>query len=130
MNERKDPNIWPGLTYLDPVAARTWLQSLGFEPGIVVDGDGPGEVVHSEMLWPGGGRVMISSECKVDKTFTNPPGTSGVYVVVDDPDAVYARARRIDATMVRELREEDYGSRGFSIADPEGNTWSFGTYAG
>ncbi len=28
------------------------------------------------------------------------------------------------------MREEDYGSRGFSIADPEGNIWSVGTYAG
>jgi uncharacterized glyoxalase superfamily protein PhnB len=28
------------------------------------------------------------------------------------------------------MREEDYGSRGFSIADPDGNVWSFGTYSG
>jgi uncharacterized glyoxalase superfamily protein PhnB len=31
---------------------------------------------------------------------------------------------------VRGLRDEDYGSRGFSVLDPEGNIWSFGTYAG
>jgi uncharacterized glyoxalase superfamily protein PhnB len=34
------------------------------------------------------------------------------------------------ATVVREMREEDYGSRGFSVADPEGNVWSIGTYRG
>jgi uncharacterized glyoxalase superfamily protein PhnB len=28
------------------------------------------------------------------------------------------------------MEDTDYGSRGFSIADEEGNRWSFGTYAG
>jgi uncharacterized glyoxalase superfamily protein PhnB len=28
------------------------------------------------------------------------------------------------------MRDEDYGSRGFTARDPEGVTWSFGTYAG
>ena len=28
------------------------------------------------------------------------------------------------------LRDEDYGSRGFTVKDPEGNIWSFGTYRG
>ncbi|GAA1073850.1 VOC family protein [Tsukamurella spumae] len=127
---RKDINIWPGITCDDPLAEREWLRRLGFEDGILVEGDGDGEVVHSEMLWPDGGRVMVSSLCKVDKTFTNPPGTSGVYVVVHDPDAVYARAQELGARLVRDMAEEDYGSKGFSVADPEGNTWSFGTYAG
>ena len=30
--------------------------------------------------------------------------------------------------IVVELRDEDYGSRGYSARDPEGNLWSFGTY--
>ena len=28
-----------------------------------------------------------------------------------------------------ELTDTDYGSRDFSVRDPEGNVWSFGTYA-
>jgi uncharacterized glyoxalase superfamily protein PhnB len=28
------------------------------------------------------------------------------------------------------MRDEDYGSTGFVVADPEGNLWSFGTYRG
>ena len=32
------------------------------------------------------------------------------------------------AELVRELRDEDYGSRGYTARDPEGNLWSFGTY--
>ena len=34
------------------------------------------------------------------------------------------------AEIVAPLVDEDYGSRGFSVADPEGNIWSFGTYDG
>ena len=33
-------------------------------------------------------------------------------------------------TLLSWLRDEDYGSRGFSVLDPEGNIWSFGTYHG
>ena len=28
------------------------------------------------------------------------------------------------------MRDEDYGSTGFSVRDPEDNIWSFGTYGG
>ncbi|MDF0531566.1 glyoxalase [Tsukamurella sp. 8F] len=130
METKKDFNIWVGLTYDDPLRARKWLAALGFEEGILVEGDGPGEVIHSEMLWPEGGRVMIHSACKQDTTFSAPTGAGNLYVVVTDPDSVFARAEALGAEVVRPMREEDYGSRGFSIADAEGNKWSFGTYAG
>ncbi len=57
-------------------------------------------------------------------------GSGSYYVVTDEPDAVYERAMKAGADLVREMREEDYGSRGFSVSDPEGNIWSFGTYRG
>jgi uncharacterized glyoxalase superfamily protein PhnB len=53
-----------------------------------------------------------------------------VYVVVDDPDLVHARARELGAHIIRDMEDTDYGSRGFSVTDAEGNRWSFGTYAG
>ena len=28
------------------------------------------------------------------------------------------------------LYDADHGSRGFTVVDPEGNAWSFGTYGG
>ncbi len=43
---------------------------------------------------------------------------------------MYARATAAGAVIVREMRDEDYGSTGFSARDPEDNIWSFGTYAG
>ncbi|QHB99948.1 glyoxalase [Epidermidibacterium keratini] len=132
-NQRKDHNIWSAVSYDDAHAARAWLRELGFEDGILVPNDPnqpEGAIMHSEMLWPEGGRVMVHSGAEKEPEFAMPRGSGRVYVVVDDPDAVYARAQKLGARMVRELEDTDYGSRGFSIADPEGNTWSFGTYAG
>ncbi len=127
---RTDHNIWVGVSYADARAARAWLHALGFEEGILVPGDVEGEVRHSEMLWPEGGRVMVHTRGKADDTFATPRGAAVVYVVVDDPDAVWSAAQQLGAPVVRPMEETDYGSRGFSVTDPEGNSWSFGTYAG
>lgn len=35
----------------------------------------------------------------------------------------------VGAQVVRELADEDYGSRGYTVTR-KGNTWGFGTYAG
>lgn len=62
-----------------------------------------------------------------------PPGIGSVYIVVDDADAadaLHERAVAAGATITQGLRDEDYGSRGFTCRDPEGVYWSFGTYAG
>ena len=58
------------------------------------------------------------------------PGTFAVYVVTDNPDALHDRAIAAGATLVRGLNDTDYGSREFSVQDPEGNRWTFGTYRG
>ncbi|TWP38976.1 VOC family protein [Leekyejoonella antrihumi] len=126
---RPDHNIWTGLTYADVPTARGWLRDLGFTEGIVVKAENRG-IQHSEMLWPEGGRVMLSSRDTTESDFSVNPGAASSYVVTDDPDAVWQRAQRLGAQVVREMRDEDYGSRGFSIKDGEGNRWSFGTYAG
>ena len=51
-----------------------------------------------------------------------------LYIAVSDPDAAHARATQAGAEVVRELTDTDYGSREFTVRDPEGNLWSFGTY--
>lgn len=130
MTPPTDHNIWAGLTYDDALAARTWLSALGFTDGILVISADGSTVEHSEMIWPEGGRVMVSSRVKGDDTFAVPRGAASVYVVVDDPDAVFARAKDLGAQVIRDMEDTDYGSRGFSVTDAEGNRWSFGTYAG
>lgn len=73
---------------------------------------------------------MVHSRDKADRTFETPSGSASVCVVCDEPDAVLARAQALGAEVIRPMEETDYGSRGFSIRDTEGNRWSFGTYAG
>src|SRR5690606_18306821 len=74
MNSRTDHNIWTGLSYDDPLAARAWLSALGFTEGILVMSEDGTTVAHSEMFWPEGGRVMLSSRGGEDDTFTVPRG--------------------------------------------------------
>ena len=57
-------------------------------------------------------------------------GAASVYVVTDEPDALFARATAAGAEVVRGLEDTDFGSRTFTVRDPEGNLWSFGTYSG
>ena len=56
------------------------------------------------------------------------PTRGSIYVVVDEPDSLFQRARAAGAEVVRELQDTDYGSREFGVLDPEGNKWHFGTY--
>ncbi|MCI0636189.1 MAG: VOC family protein, partial [Actinobacteria bacterium] len=57
-------------------------------------------------------------------------GNDAVYVACDDPDTLFERATAAGAEVVRGLVDEDYGSRGVTVRDPDGNLWSFGTYQG
>jgi len=41
------------------------------------------------------------------------------------------RARKVGATIVHPLVDQsDYPSRDFTVADPDGNHWTFATFAG
>jgi len=52
--------------------------------------------------------------------------TQSAYVIVSDADLVYARAKAANAEIVRDIRNEDYGGRGFSWRDLEGHLWRSG----
>ncbi|GAA4832843.1 VOC family protein [Saccharopolyspora rosea] len=121
--------IWPLVPYADKNAGIRFLtEAFGFTEAAVVHGDDD-EIVHAELRWPHGGGIMIGT---VDENnpFAKPRGSAGLYVVTDDPDGLYRRAVAAGAAVVREVADTDYGSREFAVRDPEGNTWSFGTYAG
>ncbi|GAA4589844.1 putative glyoxalase superfamily protein PhnB [Actinoplanes octamycinicus] len=124
------PQVWPTLRATDARALiRFLVEAFGFEETAV---HGAGDRVdHAELSWPPGGGIMLGS---VRDDAENPwhldPGTFGAYVVTDEPDKLFARARAAGATIVREPFDTDYGSRDFTVRDPEGNLWSFGTYRG
>ncbi|MGH3829215.1 MAG: VOC family protein [Pseudonocardiaceae bacterium] len=58
------------------------------------------------------------------------PGVTSIYVVTDTLDSLFERATAAGAEIVRDLKDEDCGSRGFTVRDPEGTQWTFGTYRG
>ena len=126
-------HIWPTLIYDDAPAAVDFLQTaFGFTLSIVVPNDSdPSVIEHAQLGWPEGGGVMLGSANRPDNPFSqHPTGGGAVYVVTEHPDAVYDSAVKAGAVVFAPLKDEDYGSRGFSVTDPEGNIWSFGTYRG
>jgi uncharacterized glyoxalase superfamily protein PhnB len=134
MSDRQLAAVWPILTYKDARAALRFLaDAFGFEVTAVhppPPDEGP--VQHAEARWPAGGGIMLGSSGAGDPLFADhpPAGTQSVYLVTDDPDGLHERAVAAGAEIARPMRDEDYGSRGFTARDPEGNLWSFGTYAG
>lgn len=126
-------SVWPTLTYRDGRAAIAFLtKAFGFEErAVYAREDDPTVIEHAELRWPLGGGIMLGTAGKDDSAFgRRQPGNDSVYVVWDDPDALFERATAAGAEIVRGLRDEEYGSRGFTVRDPEGNLWSFGTYKG
>jgi uncharacterized glyoxalase superfamily protein PhnB len=126
--------IMPTLRYHDAPAAIDWLcKVFGFERHVVYPGPN-GSIGHAELKL-GGGMIMLGS-CKDDEYghgFKSPKEFGGKetrssYIVVPDADAVYSRAKAEGGTIIREIQKTDYGSREFSVKDPEGHSWSVGTY--
>ena len=127
-------SVIPAFRYRDAPAAIEWLcKVLGFTRHAVYEGAG-GVINHAELAL-GGGMIMLGSmkDDEHGRRFKAPgelggAETSSAYIVVPDADAVYARAQAAGATIVRPLQNMDYGSREFAVSDPEGHTWSVGTY--
>jgi uncharacterized glyoxalase superfamily protein PhnB len=126
--------IMPALRYRNAPAAIDWFcQVFGFEKHAVYPG--PENTIGHAELTLGGGMIMLGSD-KDDaygQGFKSPEEVGGyetcsAYIVVPDADAVYQKAKATGATIVRELHNTDYGSRDFSVKDPEGHSWSVGTY--
>ena len=133
MTNSPAPSVWPILSFKDALGAVEFLTAaFGFEKrACYTRDDEPTIVEHGELIWPLGGGLMFGSAGKDETAFgQRAPGDHAVYVVCDDPDGLFDRAMAAGAVLVRGLADEDYGSRGFTVRDPEGNLWSFGTYAG
>ena len=126
--------VIPALRYRDARAAIDWLcQVFGFERRAVYDGP-DGTIGHAELTL-GGGMIMLGSQKddEYGRSFKSPGELGGVetrsaYIVVADAEMVYARALAAGAKVVRPLENTDYGSREFAVKDPEGHSWSVGTY--
>lgn len=109
--------VIPSIRYRDEAAAIDWLcRVFGFEKQLVVP-NADGSIAHAQL--PFGSMLMLGS---IGEESHN------AYVVVSDADAVYARVKAAGAEILREIKDESYGGRGFTCRDLDGHVWSFGTY--
>lgn len=122
------PTVMPALRYRDVPAAIKWLErAFGLRTRMSVPGPG-NTIAHAELTSGDAGMIMLGSLGKPDPKNAWSDKTHGIYVVVDDIDAHYARAKAAGATILMELHDTPYGSREYSARDPDGHPWSFGTY--
>lgn len=125
----RQQSIWASVVSDDAQRLRHWLVQLGFTEDLLIPGESEGQIHHCQLDWPEGGRVMLSSTG--ERTTPCRPGTSSLHVVTADPDSVMANARALEASVVHDLVEQtDYPSRDFTVSDPDGNHWTFATFAG
>src|SRR4051794_2248456 len=111
--KRTRATVIPCLRYRDAEGAIDWLcRAFGFEKHLIVKGE-HGTIHHAELSF-GNGMIMVEP----DKT--GGAETQAPYLIVADAEAVYKRAKAAGAKIVIELRNEEYGGRGFSCRDPEG----------
>jgi uncharacterized glyoxalase superfamily protein PhnB len=117
--------VIPTFHYDDAHAALDFLEAaFGFERHAVYENE-KGQVEHAEVKAPGGWIMLGSSRPESPYDI----GRQSVYVVIDGVDAHCERAQAAGADVFREPEDQDYGGRDYSCRDPEGNIWSFGTYA-
>jgi uncharacterized glyoxalase superfamily protein PhnB len=127
-------SVIPCLRYRDAPAAIEWLcETFGFEEHLVVPGDN-GTIAHAQLKF-GNGMVMLGSvvDSEYGRLMKQPDeiggaGTQSNCLIVSDPDAIYRRATAAGAVIVIDIKDEDYGGRGFSCRDPEGHLWNIGSY--
>jgi uncharacterized glyoxalase superfamily protein PhnB len=127
--------VIPAMRYRDAPAAIEWLcRVIGFEKRLVVPG--PNNSIAHAQLALGRGMLMLGSVDNGSEfgTRIRQPDeiggyeTQSAYVVVADADAVHARAKAEGWKIVVDIKNEDYGGRGFGCLDPEGRLWYIGTF--
>jgi uncharacterized glyoxalase superfamily protein PhnB len=129
--------IIPNLRYADAPAAIDFLcAAFGFERRCVfLDEHDRNVVQHAELTWCDRMVMLYSvndtefSRAASMKTAAEAGGpTVGLYLIVEDVDAHAERARAAGAKIILGPDDKDYGGRGYTARDPEGNVWSFGRY--
>ena len=134
-NNSNSSTLIPCISYRDAPRAIDWLvEVFGFTPRMVVDGP-DGTVLHAQLTL-GGGMIMLGSLAKegaYSKLMATPSEIGGrqtqtTCLIVDDVDAVYARALDAGAPLVIDIEDMDYGGRAFTCRDLEGHVWSIGSY--
>ena len=126
--------IIPTMQYKDALSAIEWLcKAFGFKKHLVIPGENQ-TIAHAQLSF-GNAMIMIGSEnnSEYGKLLKTPKGLNGLntqapYIVVENIDEHYEKAVKRGAEIVIEIKDEDYGGRGYSCRDKEGHIWNFGSY--
>lgn len=113
---KDSPEEQPVIPYLHPRSATPLIEFLkatfdAEELGVYKDGD---RIAHA---------ALKIGDSMVELGEGPEPMAQGLYVYIDDPDAVYARAMANGATSISEPKDEWYGERSAGFLDPAGNSW-------
>jgi PhnB protein len=127
--------IWAAMPYADaPAGIRFLTEVLGFEEQIVVPNpDDPSVIEHSQLRWPEGGILQAATANRPGNPYSaRPIGSESLYIVTADPEAVWERCQAAGVDVLDPPSTPDYApdTMNFSIRDPEGNIFSFGSYGG
>ncbi|MBB1151969.1 VOC family protein [Amycolatopsis dendrobii] len=127
--------VYPNLTYEDPKAALEFLvEAFGFESHFVVDGENG--VEHAQVR-AGASLIFLTRDHDADQYGMHSPlalgGTSHalcVWVPDSALDGHQARAEAAGGRILNPVHDSPAGVREYSCADPEGQVWTFSSYAG
>ncbi len=89
-----------------------------------------GSLAHGEIMIMGS-RIMLSDGCSEGPA--KPPRelggtTCGLYVYVDDVDALFEQATAAGAKVVQPPTDQFYGDRSGTLEDPFGHLWFLATH--
>jgi PhnB protein len=108
-----------------------YAEAFGATERMRIPGPG-GTIAHAE-IEIGDSVVMVEDASPFMGTKAPPAGGSegsptGLFLYVEDVDAVMARAEKLGATVKRPAEDQFYGDRDGHIVDPFGHHWTVATH--
>jgi len=126
--------IIPTMRYKNARTAIDCLcKAFGFEKHLIVEGEN-NTIAHAQLTY-GNSMTMLGSENdnEYDKFVKTPKDLNGFnsqtpYIVIEEIDKHYQKAISGGAKIILDIKDADYGGRGYTCQDPEGYIWNFGSY--
>jgi uncharacterized glyoxalase superfamily protein PhnB len=120
-------SVVPGMSYRNAPEAIEWLCNVfGFQKHAVYPGEN-NTILHAELTLDGG-MIMLGSAKGTGLADLGGSQTQSLNLIVNDADAIYARAKAAGAEIVNDIENKPQGGRGFTCRDLEGRAWNVGTY--
>ena len=119
--------VTPYLYYEDAPAAVDFLDEGVRLPGSRADDRRRRRDARRDGGRRGRGRIYLGAPVGDFRGPATVGSTSLVYVLVDDVDRHYERAKAAGATITEELVDLPFGDRRYSCTDAQGHEWAFAT---